>query len=100
MGDVYDELCKRLIRDDADLGSREVLQAAIRMVVDVTHEAGTYEGTVDACLMSFWNSLGGLIELPDQPVHLGELEIEPVGGGVKVTVSGHGRVELATKDCQ
>lgn len=52
-----ERLLRQVVPPDADLAAQEVLRAAMRAAMDVTHEAGTPEATDEAVLQTFWSAI-------------------------------------------
>jgi hypothetical protein len=63
MDDVVKEVLRIVMPAGDGIGAADVaiIEAAVKCAVDVTHEAGTFEGTVDAAL----NSLRSAVRLLD-----------------------------------
>lgn len=50
MSDVYEIVIQRLMPKNTDAATAHLVEKLVRAAIDVTHETGTVEGTVDAVL--------------------------------------------------
>lgn len=79
--DEVSRLLRKVTREGLDLATQAVLEGAMRVAIDVTHECGTPEGTDAAVLDTFRSAFTALTALPEDVAR----DVEAVDAGLNNT---------------